>query len=167
MSSPSSLLRAAFVALSMAAAGASSVAYAQDGQAMSLAVDSAPLVAVTSAGEKQFQVEIADDATERGRGLMFRPDMPDDRGMLFVFETSRPVGFWMRNTPMPLDLVFITTNGTVAGVQPGEPFSEAVISVPQPVQFVLELKRGTAAAVGLKTGDTIRHPVIAAAAKNG
>nr|WP_250157307.1 DUF192 domain-containing protein [Tianweitania aestuarii] len=155
------------LALTGAIASVSSVALAQDGQAMMLPVDKAPLVATTASGKQSFTIEIADDGNERERGLMFRTDMPDDRGMLFVFDTSRPVGFWMKNTPMPLDMVFIRANGTVASIQQAEPFSEAVVSTPAPIRFVLELKAGTAAKRGLKEGDLLSHPVIdAIAAKN-
>ena len=125
-----------------------------------LPVDAAPLVATTASGKQQFYIEVADDDSERGRGLMFRKDMPDNRGMLFVFETSRPVGFWMKNTPMPLDMVFIRQDGTIASIQQAEPFSEAVVSTPAPIRFVLELKAGTAAKRGVKEGDRLSHPVI-------
>lgn len=135
-------------------------------QAMMLPADPAPLIAETSFGPRRFTVEIADDDVERARGLMFRRSMPDDRGMLFVFDETRPVGFWMRNTPMPLDLVFIDENGVVRAILPGEPFSEATISPGPgvPVRFVLELKRGTAAAAGIREGTRLEHPVIDAAA---
>jgi uncharacterized membrane protein (UPF0127 family) len=165
-----SILSSSFRAISLALAlsGASvavgGTALAQDGKAMMLPVDAAPLVAATSSGKQQFYIEIADDNSERERGLMFRRDMPDNRGMLFVFEASRPVGFWMKNTPMPLDMVFIRADGTIASIQQAEPFSEAVVSTPAPIRFVLELKAGTAAKRGLKEGDKLEHPVITAVA---
>jgi uncharacterized membrane protein (UPF0127 family) len=136
---------------------------AADQEPMLLAVDPQPLVAETGGGSKSFTIEIADSPDERSRGLMFRADMPADRGMLFVFEAERPVAFWMKNTPMPLDLVFIDNAGTVRSVLPGEPFSEAVISPGMPVRFVLELKAGTAAGNGIRVGDQVRHPAVAAA----
>src|SRR5262245_21401754 len=78
---------------------------------MVLPVDPAPLVATTKDGERSFTVEIADDSGERARGLMFRDKMGEGRGMLFVFEATQPVGFWMKNTFLPLDLVFIGQDG--------------------------------------------------------
>lgn len=132
-------------------------------QAMRLPVDPAPLTVQTSSGEKSFTIEVADDANERAAGLMFRQTMADDHGMLFVFQETRPVSFWMRNTPMPLDLVFITQDGTIEDILPGEPFSDAPIGPPEPVRFVLELKRGTAEQAGIKDGDSVRHPAIQAA----
>ena len=136
---------------------------AAEGGPMILPVDPAPLVAVTGQGEKRFSIEIANDPSERQAGLMFRKDMADDHGMLFVFEAPQPVGFWMRNTVMPLDLIFIGQDGRVKAIRRGEPFSDAVISPGEPVRFVLELKAGTAAKEGIADGDLVRHPAIAAA----
>ncbi len=137
-----------------------------DDLAQELPVDPAPLVAVTPGGEKSFAIEVADDAGERSSGLMFRETMADDRGMLFVFEQTQPVGFWMKNTPMPLDLIFIAEDGTVRAVKPGIPLSEAVISPGEPIRFVLELKAGTAEKAGIVDGTKLRHPLIEQVAGN-
>ena len=133
---------------------------AADDQAMRLPVDPVPLIAETASGERSFRIEIADDQSERSAGLMFRESMDDDHGMLFVFPQTQPVGFWMKNTPMPLDLLFIGKDGRIRDILPGEPFSEASISPGEPVRFVLELKRGTAEKAGIKDGDLLRHPAI-------
>lgn len=138
------------------------VAFAQT--PMMLPTDPAPLVAETDAGRREFSVEIADDPRERSAGLMFRQSMADDHGMLFVMDGTGPVGFWMQNTPMPLDLLFIAEDGKVVGVLPGRPFSEDVISPGQPARFVLELKQGTAQRLGIDEGDRISHPAIGNAA---
>lgn len=132
-----------------------------DGQAMVLPVDPAPLIAETDTGKHAFQIEIADDGQERAAGLMFRNYMADDHGMLFVFEKQQPVGFWMKNTVLPLDLVFIDQDGVVRGVKQGEPLSEDSISPGVPVRFVLELKKGVAAKADIEDGDRISHPRIA------
>jgi len=132
------------------------------GRPMLLPVDPHPLVAETASGEQSFQIEIADTEDVRSRGLMFRRVMPDDRGMLFVFEQARQVSFWMKNTPMPLDLVFIDESGVVRAVRKGVPFSEAKISAPAQVRFVLELKAGTAQKAGIVEGVRLRHPRIEA-----
>ncbi len=134
-------------------------AFAQS-DAMLLANDPAPLVANTRAGRRSFTIEVADVAEERQRGLMFRQKMDDGHGMLFVFEATQPVGFWMKNTPQPLDLVFIGQDGVVRAVRHGEPMSEAIISPPEPVRFVLELNAGTAENAGIEKGVRIHHPVI-------
>jgi uncharacterized membrane protein (UPF0127 family) len=131
-----------------------------DGRAMQLPVDPAPLVVETQAGARRFTVEVADDFNERSRGLMFRESMADDHGMLFVFEQMQEVGFWMHNTPMPLDLLFIGQDGRVKDILPGKPFSDAIIAPREPVRFVLEFKQGTAARTGIRAGDVIRHPAI-------
>ena len=136
------------------------IAQPTDGQPMILPVDGNPLVIATDAGEKTFTIEIADDPGERSAGLMFRQDMEDDHGMLFVFDQTQQVGFWMKNTPMPLDLIFIDDDGRIRDILPGESFSEAPISPGVPVRFVLELKRGTAAADGIDDGDMVRHPAV-------
>jgi len=138
-------------------------------QAMRLPADPTPLVIVTAEGERSFTIEIADDERERSAGLMFRESMDDDHGMLFVFQQTRPVAFWMRNTPMPLDLVFVGEDGKVVDVLPGQPFSEAMISpgAQAPVRYVLELKRGMAGKAGIAAGSALRHPVIAQTAGAG
>lgn len=136
-------------------------------QSMRLPVDPTPLVAETAGGERSFSIEIADDNSERAAGLMFRETMDDDHGMLFVFPETREVAFWMKNTPMPLDLIFIGQDGKIRGILPGEPFSEAPISPGEPVRFVLELKRGTAEQTGIKDGDMLSHPAIKAASGSG
>lgn len=135
-------------------------------EAMALPVDAEPLVAVTAKGDVPFRIEIADEPGERAMGLMFRKDLADDQGMLFVFEQTQPVGFWMKNTPLPLDLVFAGPDGKVLDVLPGTPFSEAVIAPEEPARFVLELKAGTAARTGIAKGVVLKHRAIAAVAGN-
>jgi uncharacterized membrane protein (UPF0127 family) len=134
-----------------------------DGRAMILPVDPTPLVAVTKSGERSFSVEIADTAAEREAGLMFRQQMAGDHGMLFVFDEAQDVNFWMKNTPMPLDLVFAGQDGRIRAIIHGEPQSEAIITPGKPVRFVLELKAGTAARDGIADGDLLRHPAIGTA----
>lgn len=153
------------VALALVAGSTALTPHAQaDSRAMILPVDPAPLIAVTAKGEQRFTIEIADEPTEQARGLMFRETMADDHGMLFDLGSTRQAGFWMENTPMPLDLLFIGEDGRVRAVLEGVPFSRASISPNVPVRFVLELKRGTAAARGIAEGDRLRHPAIDAAA---
>jgi uncharacterized protein len=113
----------------------------------------------TSTGPHPFQVEIANDEASRERGLMDRRYMAPDHGMLFEFDGEAPVAVWMKNTYIPLDMIFIARSGVVTHiVANAEPLSERVIPSGGPVAAVLELKGGTAAAIGLKAGDRIRHP---------
>ncbi|CCV13429.1 DUF192 domain-containing protein [Mesorhizobium sp. STM 4661] len=138
-----------------------------DGRAMILPVDPQPLIAVTKGGERSFSIEVADTSAEREAGLMFREQMADDHGMLFVFEEPRDVNFWMKNTPLPLDLIFVGKDGKIRAIKQGEPQSEAIISSGVPVRFVLELKAGTAARDGIEDGDLLRHPAIGGAPGDG
>jgi uncharacterized protein len=117
-----------------------------------------PLQIVTATGTHAFQVEIADDDATRERGLMNRRYMAADRGMLFEFDRDAPVSFWMKNTYIPLDMIFISRAGVVTNiVADGEPLSERVIPSGPPCAAVLELNGGAAAAIGLKVGDKVRH----------
>jgi uncharacterized membrane protein (UPF0127 family) len=134
-----------------------------DGRAMILPVDPEPLIVETAHGERSFTIEIADEPGERERGLMFRESMDDTHGMLFVFEAQREVGFWMKNTPMPLDLLFIAQDGAIKAIKPGVSMSEALISPGVPVRFVLELKAGVAAKNDIVDGDKARHRAISQA----
>ena len=131
-----------------------------DGVPMMLPDSPAPLVIDTAGGEKTFSIEVADDPVERERGLMFRRSMGDDHGMLFVFPGEGEIAFWMKNTPMPLDMVFIDGDGEIQAIKRGEPFSTANVSPAAPVQFVLELKAGTAGKAGIEAGDKVHHPAI-------
>lgn len=154
-------LALAFAAvLSAFTPSAGGLAFAQQGEPMILPVDPAPLAIETAGGERRFSIEIADDDRERSAGLMFRTEMRDDHGMLFVFEQTRRLAFWMKNTPMPLDLVFIGADGRIVAILEGEPFSIAPIAPEAPARFVLELKAGTAEKTGIADGDRVRHPRI-------
>ena len=130
---------------------------------MVLPTDPTPLVVDGANGKHSFSIEIANTPEEQERGLMFRQQMPDDHGMLFAFDQSAPLAFWMKNTPMPLDLIFIGKRGEVKAVRRGKPFSTDIISPDQPARFVLELKAGMAEKAGISDGVFMRHPVIEAA----
>jgi uncharacterized protein len=118
-----------------------------------------PLQIVTATGTHAFQVEIADDDATRERGLMNRRYMAADRGMLFEFDRTAPVSFWMKNTYIPLDMIFISRAGVVTNiVADAEPLSERIIPSGPPCAAVLELNGGAAASIGLKVGDKVRHP---------
>jgi hypothetical protein len=113
----------------------------------------------TATGDHAFSVEIAATPEKRERGLMDRRFMPMDRGMLFEFERDGPVAFWMKNTYIPLDMVFIARSGKVTRiVDRAEPMSETAIPSGGPCAAVLELNGGVAAEIGLRVGDRVRHP---------
>src|SRR5271168_270663 len=116
-----------------------------------------PLEITTASGAHPFQVEIANNEATREKGLMFRRFMPADRGMLFEFERSEPVAFWMKNTYIQLDMVFIARDGVVTHVAANaEPLSEAIVPSGGPCVAVLELNAGVAAKIGLVPGDKVR-----------
>jgi uncharacterized protein len=114
---------------------------------------------VTSSGRHAFHIEIANNDATRERGLMDRRYMAADHGMLFEFDREAPVAFWMKNTYIPLDMIFIAPSGAVTHiVANAEPLSERVIPSGGPCVAVLELNGGAAASIGLKVGDKVHHP---------
>ena len=143
----------------------SQTACAQSDDPMHLLFDLAPMTVTTEIGRLDIAVEIARSPVERSRGLMFRERLPQGQGMLFVFEEPDFLSFWMKNTPQPLDIIYMAQDGKVVSIRAGEPFSTDTIPSGGPAQFVLELARGEAERIGLKTGDIFSHPSIAAASK--
>ncbi len=114
---------------------------------------------VTASGRHVFQVEIANNDATRERGLMDRRFMAANHGMLFEFDRDEPVSFWMKDTYIPLDMIFIGPSGVVTHVVANaEPLSERIIPSGGPCIAVLELNGGIAATIGLKVGDKVHHP---------
>ncbi len=113
-------------------------------------------------GKARFAVEIADDEAERARGLMFREDLPSSAGMLFVYDRPQSVAFWMKNTLIPLDMVFIGPEGRVNAVHANAaPGDLTPIPGPDNTIMVLEIGGGLAARLGLGEGAELHHPAIA------
>lgn len=116
------------------------------------------LVLETAAGEHVIDVEIADTPEEKAVGLMFRRSVPERTGMLFPYETQQEVTMWMRNTYVPLDMVFIRADGVVHRIEARtEPLSERIVASRGPVTAVLELAGGAAERLGLRPGDRVHH----------
>ena len=114
---------------------------------------------ITASGEHEFLVEIADDEPERARGLMYRPPLADDRGMLFQFESATEQGFWMQNTPSSLDILYIDPTGAIISIaRHTTPYSEAPIPSNGAANGVLEIRAGRAEEIGAKVGDKVLHP---------
>ncbi|HXG78751.1 MAG TPA: DUF192 domain-containing protein [Methyloceanibacter sp.] len=117
------------------------------------------LVLKTDSGEHRFHVELADTNEERALGLMYRRSLPEDGGMLFLYDRPRPATMWMKNTLIPLDMIFIAADGTVHRIESEtEPFSTALISSEGDVLAVLEINAGQARKIGLKRGDKVLFP---------
>ena len=115
------------------------------------------LVVETAGGPVRFSVEVARTNEQRMQGLMFRDRLAADAGMLFVYEHERDIDMWMRNTVIPLDMLFIGRDGRITRiVQRTIPLSSATIGSDGPARAVLELNGGTAAQLGIKPGDRVR-----------
>lgn len=119
-------------------------------------------VEIEAAGARhRFRVELALTPAHRERGLMFRTEIPDNTGMLFVNEGERPVSMWMKNTLVSLDMLFLAADGRIVKIHPeAEPLSLRVITSDEPVKGVLELRGGTARKLGLVPGDRVSHPAF-------
>lgn len=116
-----------------------------------------PLTILADGREHRFTVEAAVTPEEQAKGLMFRTELPADVGMIFPMRPPRPASFWMKNTVIPLDILFIRTDGTIALVAANtKPYSQEPVSAGTPVAGVLELRGGRAAELGIEQGDTVR-----------
>ncbi len=126
------------------------------------AFEQSQLTIRTATGERhKFIVELALTPEEQAQGLMFRETMAPDAGMLFYHQVERRLGMWMKNTVLPLDMLFIGYDGTILTiVENTVPFSETVIAPQHPSKAVLELNAGTAARLSLAPGDKVMHPLL-------
>ena len=112
-------------------------------------------------GTARFEVALADTPRERARGLMFVEELGASEGMLFVYESPQHAAFWMRNTLIPLDMLFAEEDGTVTRIHENAiPHDETPIPGGDAVRYVLEVPGGTAERLGLSVGDQLRHPAI-------
>jgi len=116
------------------------------------------LLVETGSSQYRFEVEVADDPAERAEGLMNRQSLADNAGMLFLYPKPQPVEFWMKNTPLSLDIVFVRADGTIARIAADTtPMSEDLIPSGEPVRAVLEVKAGTMRHLGVTVGDRLRN----------
>lgn len=125
--------------------------------------DDTTLTIKSDGGDHVFTVEVVDTPESRAKGLMNVSKLADDAGMLFDFKEVRPVAFWMRNTLIPLDMLFIEADGTILNIHANAiPQDETSIPSAGPVQYVLEIPGGRAATLGIEAGDMVEHERIAA-----
>lgn len=116
---------------------------------------------VTVTGTHVFRVEVARSPDQRAHGLMYRRSMPQDRGMLFDFRAEGVVMMWMKNTYIPLDMIFVSRTGRVVSIaQDATPESERTISSGPPAYAVIELNAGAARKIGAAVGDEVRHAIF-------
>ncbi|HEY0180618.1 MAG TPA: DUF192 domain-containing protein [Dokdonella sp.] len=145
MTRPLMRTRAAFVALSIASV---------------VACAKAPATPYVELHDHRYEIEIAEDDASRAHGLMERTSMPDDHGMLFVFQDDAPRSFWMKNTKIPLDMLFFDAEGKLLSVQHSAPPCVADpcpgYSSGAPARYVLELNAGQAKKIGLAPGDELK-----------
>ena len=112
-------------------------------------------------GAARFSVEVVDDEQERAVGLMNRPEMPASSGMLFLYDHPQRVGFWMENTLIPLDMIFMSPDGTVQKIHENAvPLDQTLIPGGEGIQAVLEINGGMARALGIAVGSELRHPQL-------
>ena len=115
-------------------------------------------------GSVAFEIELAQSDQEKAAGLMFRTKLADTEGMLFPYGRMMEVTMWMRNTYIPLDMLFIRADGIIHRIEAmTEPLSDRVIASQGPVYAVLELAGGAAARLGIKAGDKVNHKTFEAA----
>ncbi|WP_454813835.1 DUF192 domain-containing protein [Labrys neptuniae] len=120
-----------------------------------------PLSIATAGGERDFQVEVMRTEDEQRRGMMFRRSLDPDKGMLFPFPAERIASFWMENTYVSLDMIFIRGDGTIQRIEKrAEPLSTRTIMSGAPVLAVLEVVAGTADKLGIKPGDKVSYPIF-------
>ncbi|MEX2632372.1 MAG: DUF192 domain-containing protein [Tistlia sp.] len=149
---PTRLLLTLFLFLAPAALAAQEAVTFETGEATVVSADGT---------RHEFTVELALTGEQMARGLMFREELAPDSGMLFVFPAQRVASFWMRNTLIPLDMLFIARDGRIVRVaERTTPMSDQGVSSRRPVIAVLELAGGTAARLGIAAGDRVESPAL-------
>jgi uncharacterized protein len=119
------------------------------------------LTIISATGPHRFKVELAETPAQMMQGLMFRTSLAPDAGMLFDYRRPTPATMWMRNTFIPLDMLFVDERGRIVNIhERAVPRSDDVIAAAEPVRAVIELNGGTAARLGIEPGDRVVHPIF-------
>lgn len=146
-----------FAPLALALAAPFATGLAGAGSAVAAGLHREALTIDTAKGPIQFKVEVARTPAQQERGLMYRKAIAPDAGMIFPFDPPQPASFWMKNTRIPLDLIFIRADGTVSSIAAmAKPYSLDLIPSSEPVAAVLEIAGGRAAATGIVPGSRVR-----------
>ena len=120
-----------------------------------------PLEIVTKSGVRNFSVELAVTDAELDRGLMFRRELPEGRGMLFDFKHDQPLAMWMKDTYIPLDMIFIRSDGSIVRIAENTtPHSTRTLTSGKPARAVLEVIGGSARKLGIEPGNKVLHPIF-------
>jgi hypothetical protein len=147
------------LSLLLAVAVACLLAFSSEAQLQRFATSELTIVSAT--GPHRFSVEVAETPEQMEQGLMFRRTMPADAGMLFDYKAPTVATMWMRNTLIPLDMLFVDARGRIVNIhQRAVPQSLDVIAAAAPVRVVIELNGGTAARLGIAPGDLVQHPIF-------
>jgi uncharacterized membrane protein (UPF0127 family) len=135
--------------------------YAGAGAAGEVTYELTELWIETAQARHRFEVELAETAEQRARGLMFRTELADDAGMLFAYDRPDSISMWMKNTLIPLDMLFVDEDGTISRIEAWTaPLSLEIIPSGGPVWAVLELKGGITERLGIEPDDRIVHPIF-------
>jgi uncharacterized membrane protein (UPF0127 family) len=128
------------------------------------AIQAETLTIETAKGDQTFKVEVVRNEKERNRGLMFRHQMAADHGMLFDYNPPQEIAFWMKNTFIPLDIIFVGTDGRIISIAENTtPLSLERIPSGGVSRGVLEINGGLSAKLGIKPGDKVRHHLFESA----
>jgi len=147
--------------LMMSLAAASAVLVALCAAPAARAASFQPLEIATKSGVQVFSVEMATTEEEKTQGLMYRKELPDGKGMLFDFSPEQQISMWMKNTYIPLDMIFIRADGRILRIAENtEPLSTKIISSGGLAKGVLEVIAGTAQKYGIQPGDRVAHPLF-------
>jgi uncharacterized protein len=117
-----------------------------------------PLTIHSANGDHRFTVDVAGTPAQQERGLMFVPSLPGDRGMIFPYDPPQDVSFWMKNTLIPLDIIFVRSDGTIVRIANAKALDETPLPAGEPIALVLEIRGGRAAELGIKAGDRVDWP---------
>jgi hypothetical protein len=117
-----------------------------------------PLTIRSATGTHRFTVQVAQTPEQQEHGLMFFRSLKPDEGMIFPYDPPQNVSFWMHNTLIPLDIIFIRADGTIARIANAKPLDDTPLPSGEPVAVVLEIRGGRAAKLGIREGDQVDWP---------
>ena len=123
-----------------------------------MGLERVPLTIRSGGVEHRFSVDVAATFDQQEKGLMFRRSLEPDEGMIFPYDPPQPAAFWMKNTLIPLDIIFIRADGRIARIAHGQPLSLEPLPSGEPIAGVLEIRGGRAAELGIKDGDLVSWP---------